>query len=140
MAVHFHQSPKKDFPKVLLLKKHIRWQVEIAGFKLGNLNYIFVTDNELLEINQVHLQHDDFTDIITFDLSEQKGLIEGDIFISHERVLENARLLSIPPAQEFLRVIGHGLLHLMGFRDKKEEEIKAMRNAENYFIANFIPI
>lgn len=140
MAVHFHQTPKKNFPTVSSLKKHIRKEADNAGFKLGNLNYIFLTDNELLEINQTHLQHDDFTDIITFDLSEIQGLIEGDVFISFERVLENARLLNVPPDQEYLRVIGHGLLHLMGFKDKKNEEIAAMRNAENNFIKNFFTI
>ena len=98
--------------------------------KINSLNYIFCSDEYLLQINIDYLQHDTFTDIITFDNSENDE-IEGDIFISTERVLENSKRLNIPFKEEFLRVVAHGILHLLGYRDKSKSDIAEMRNAEN---------
>lgn len=94
------------------------------------LTYIFCSDAQLHGINLQFLQHDDYTDIITFDLSENKGEVIGEIYISTERVAENARKFSTMYQHELHRVIFHGALHLCGLRDKKPAEQKAMRAAE----------
>jgi len=100
-------------------------------FRISNLNYIFCSDQYLLEINQEYLDHDTLTDIITFDNSEEKNLIEGDIFISIDRVKENAIHFNRPFAEELRRVIVHGLLHLLGYKDKKPADQKKMRQMED---------
>lgn len=138
MAVFFHQAPRKHFPDKASLKKTISETISENKKTLGQLNYVFLSDSELLEMNQQHLNHDEWTDIITFDLSEESQTIEGDVFISFERIAENAQIHSVSETQEYVRVIGHGLLHLLGLRDKKPGEIKEMRDAENQFIAKFL--
>ncbi|MBX2951004.1 MAG: rRNA maturation RNase YbeY [Leadbetterella sp.] len=109
-----------------LLKQIIREH----GFKPGELNYIFVSDEELLKINIEYLNHHTYTDIITFDNSESDQMIEGDIFISVERVRENAAKYQTSFEQELIRVMAHGVLHLAGYKDKKPEEAQAMREGE----------
>lgn len=99
------------------------------------LNYIFCSDEYLLSINQKHLQHDYYTDIITFDNSEEESAIEGDIFISVERVRENASSLNHSFDIELYRVLAHGLLHLIGFNDKTDSEKKVMREKEDACIS-----
>lgn len=109
------------------------WLIDIARAndqRLSLLNYIFCSDDYLLQINQEYLQHDDYTDIITFDQTEPSGPIEGDIFISVERVRENALTWQSPFETELRRVIAHGLLHLLGFGDKTETEAAQMRQKE----------
>jgi len=105
-------------------------------FLVGDLNFIFCGDDYLLNINQTYLQHDTYTDIITFDYSIDEHL-SGDIFISTERVLDNSTKFSVPFAEELLRVIAHGILHLAGFKDKKEADILIMRAQENEKIKMF---
>lgn len=97
---------------------------------VGELTYIFCSDDYLLEMNRSHLDHDYYTDIITFDYCEG-NLISGDLFISLDRVEDNARELGVSFKEEFSRVVIHGVLHLCGFLDKSEEESKKMREAEN---------
>ena len=112
--------------------KHITWINSLISSHSkieGEITYIFCSDNYLLSINKEHLNHDTFTDIITFDYS-QSGIISGDIFISIERVIENAKQFSQEFSQELKRVMAHGVLHLIGFKDKTEEEKKDMRGAE----------
>lgn len=104
------------------------------GYIIQNICYIFMTDDELLEINQSHLQHDDYTDIITFDLSDTEASIDGEIYISVERINENAEKFNCPIGDELIRVISHGVLHLMGYKDKSESDSKKMRDAENQSI------
>jgi len=103
--------------------------VEGQNKKVGELNYIFCSDDYLLKINQEHLNHDYFTDIITFDYCE-KGLISGDLFISIDRTNENAKTFGKTQINELNRVIAHGLLHLLGFKDKTAEDIAEMRDME----------
>lgn len=103
---------------------------------LGNVAYVFCSDEYLLEMNQEHLKHDYYTDIITFDYTEGK-IIAGDIFISVDRVQENADLNAVSFEQELRRVMIHGILHLLGLRDKKKEDQKAMRLAENQALVLF---
>jgi probable rRNA maturation factor len=98
--------------------------------KTVELTYIFCDDDYLLTINQQFLQHDTLTDIITFDLSETKEALQGEIYISVDRVKENAGLFKVSYADELHRVILHGALHLCGFKDKKPAEEKKMREME----------
>ncbi|KQC30625.1 rRNA maturation RNase YbeY [Flagellimonas eckloniae] len=103
--------------------------VETESFSVGQLDYVFCSDSYLLNINQKYLNHDTFTDIITFDYSNEKTL-SGDIFISTERVMDNAETYKASREDELLRVMSHGLLHLMGFKDKSEDERSVMRAKE----------
>lgn len=97
---------------------------------LSEVNYIFCTDKYLLNLNKDFLNHDTLTDIITFDNSAQKGIIEAEIYISIERVLDNAFKFKVNFDEELHRVIIHGILHLMGYKDKKPAEKALMRKKE----------
>ena len=104
-------------------------------FQIEEINYIFCSDEYLLQINKEHLNHDFYTDIITFDNSEQENIIESDIFISVDRISENAEKLNIDFEKELSRVMIHGVLHLLGFNDKTEDEKLEMRKLEDHSIA-----
>lgn len=109
------------------------WLVKIidqAQYSLEELNYIFCSDSYLLKMNQEYLNHDTYTDIITFDNSEEEQTIEGDIFISIERIKDNAAKLMIPEQDELHRVMAHGVLHLLGYDDSTPEEKALMRKKE----------
>jgi len=106
--------------------------------KESQVSYVFSTDEFVLSINQEYLQHDTYTDIITFDLSEKKStLVLSDIFISIERVKENALTFNKKYQEELLRVIIHGALHLSGFKDKSKEQKAEMRNLEEIWINKY---
>lgn len=100
-------------------------------YSILELNYIFCSDEYLLQINKDFLDHDYYTDIITFDNSEVKGKIEGDIFVSIDRVKENAQLQQTSLKDELHRVLVHGLLHLTGYKDKTAKEKEIMRKKED---------
>ena len=112
-------------------KRWIREVIHREDMRLLQLNYIFCSDEYLLAINRQYLQHNTLTDIITFDNSETPNEIEGDIFISIERVEANARELGTKFDQELHRVLIHGVLHLMGYRDKKAKDKSLMRKKED---------
>jgi probable rRNA maturation factor len=97
--------------------------------RIGKITFYFVSDEELLEINRAHLNHDYYTDIITFDYSTQRKL-EGEIYVSIERVKENGKDFS----EELIRVMSHGVLHMLGYNDKSEEELMTMRSKEEEWI------
>ena len=99
--------------------------------RLKDLTYIFCSDEYLLQINKSHLKHNYYTDIITFDLSETPGGITGEIYISTDRVRDNAATLEVTIKEEFHRVIFHGALHLCGYKDKTPIDAKQMRAAED---------
>lgn len=103
----------------------------LPEIKKAALNYIFCTDEYLLTINQEYLKHDTLTDIITFDLSDGNGILTGEIYISTERVADNAARYGTTVAEELHRVIFHGALHLCGFKDKKDADKKLMRQKED---------
>ena len=110
-----------------------KWIENVAaekGFEVGEINYIFCDDEYLLKLNLQFLKHDTLTDVISFDNTLGK-LINGDIFISVERVVENAKEYNDSFEDELHRVMVHGVLHYMGFKDKSDDEIKQMRTAEN---------
>jgi rRNA maturation RNase YbeY len=105
---------------------------------IQELNIIFVSDEELLVMNRQFLDHDYYTDIITFDLGTDNKTIQGELYISLDRVKENAHTLGQKCSSEFIRVVAHGLLHLIGFQDKKSEQIVEMRSCENEAIALYL--
>ena len=107
--------------------------IESEGFDEGEINYIFCDDDYLLKVNQDYLDHDYYTDIITFDYVKGKT-ISGDIFVSLPRILDNASTLSQNFESEFNRVLAHGILHLCGYKDKTEEEKSQMRAKEDFYI------
>jgi len=121
-------------------RKHKKWLSKIAlkeKFEIFELNYIFCSDEHLHKINLEYLNHDTYTDIITFDNSEDKKSkkIEGDIFISIERVRENAKSYKTVFPDELNRVMAHGLLHLMGYKDKSSKDSVLMRSKEEEALA-----
>lgn len=109
------------------------------GKELGDVTLIFCSDEELLTLNQEHLKHDYYTDIITFDYSTET-YIAGDLFISIDRVLENSSVEKVSFDEELHRVVYHGLLHLLGYNDKNEEEIRTMRSKENYYLTKLFHV
>lgn len=135
-SILFYTEPPLNF--VLKEKNKIRDWLNIVsvkeGFEIKHLNYIFCNDEYLHKINVEYLNHDTYTDIITFDQSEIKNTIEGDVFISKERVKENSKQLDIFFSVELKRVMVHGLLHLCGYLDKTKKEEMLMRERENYYL------
>ena len=131
MAVHFF-SEDIDFelPEKLRRKSWLKELATGGGFRIKELNYVFCSDEYLYQMNVDYLNHDTYTDIITFDNSEKTGELEGDIFVSVDRVRENATTLKVEEATELTRVLAHGLLHLMGYKDKSKEEASLMRSKE----------
>lgn len=122
--------------KVKDLRKKKIWLNNISkneGKEIENLNFLFVDDKEILEYNKKYLQHESYTDIITFDNS-LNNKIAGDIVISLERVNENAKYYQVSYNYELERVMAHGLLHLLGYNDKNREEKKIIRKKENYYL------
>lgn len=120
---------KLSFP--LKTSKWIKTISKSEGYDLGDLNYIFCSDEYLLEINKQYLDHDYYTDIITFDNSEEEGKIEGDIYVSVDRVKENAEEFGADFETEMRRVLIHGLLHLMDYTDTSNELKIQMRAKED---------
>ncbi len=130
MAIRFAiQSVDFELPEEKKIRKWIAEVIVRRGMTVGNINYLFCDDEHELEANRRYLDHDTYTDIITFDYVAG-NLISGDIMISVERVGENAEKLSIPFEQELRRVIIHGVLHLLGQGDKSEGEAVEMRRQE----------
>lgn len=129
----FCEDVAKPPVKYIALRTWIKKVAENYGKKVGEINYIFCNDEYLLNVNKEYLNHDYYTDVITFDSSEGDK-ISGDIFISVERVNENAETYSTQQTEIF-RVIIHGILHLLGLQDKDEESEKQMRAAEEKCLA-----
>ncbi len=120
-------------------KRYMTWLetlVKSNGFFLGPLNYIFCDDTYLIRLNRKHLNHNTYTDIITFDYSSGRG-VSGDIFISTERVLDNAERFKESFDRELKRVMAHGVLHLMGYGDKTDRQAAIMRKKEEEAINMF---
>lgn len=126
-----------DF-KIGEIRKTKKWLTDLIkaeGYRLRDLNYIFMSDEGLLKMNQSYLDHDTYTDIITFDNSDNEDEIEGDIFISIDRVKENAKTYDVEFTNELRRVLAHGALHLCGYPDKKPEEALKMRQMEDKYLS-----
>lgn len=131
VSFHFEQV-EFDLPHQQLL---VDWLLSIAAAEkkpVFELNFIFCSDEYLRNINVEYLQHDYYTDIITFPYTE--GAVHGDLFISSERVTENARALGVSFLNELCRVMAHGVLHLAGYGDKTPEEVQVMRAKEDFYL------
>lgn len=134
MAIRFSvQSGDFELQEPLKVKKWLSEVILRRGKSVGNINYLFCDDEYLLGVNRQYLNHDTYTDIITFDYVAG-GLISGDIMISTERVGENAVKFGVPFEQELHRVIVHGVLHLLGQGDKSEAEALEMRRQEEVLL------
>ena len=130
MAIYFStENIDFELADASRVKKWITAVVDAQGKRVGNLNYLFCDDAYLIGVNQTYLNHDTYTDIITFDYVEG-NVVSGDILISVERVRENAHLFNTPFEQELHRVIIHGVLHLLGQADKSDEDAAEMRRKE----------
>ncbi|HEY8783900.1 MAG TPA: rRNA maturation RNase YbeY [Mucilaginibacter sp.] len=134
-AIHFFEE---DITYKLKHKTAVRrWiteTVQTEGYKLKELTYIFCSDSYLLQINRQYLNHDTYTDIITFDNSEAEKVIGGDIFISIDRIRENAAKLNIAETDELHRVMIHGVLHLLGYGDKRSSDKQKMTLKEDFYL------
>ena len=139
MPVSFHNADLKfRLPESGKLKAFITARVKKEGGKTIRLTYVFCTDEFLLRINQQFLQHDFYTDIITFPLNESDSEIEAEIYISIDRVRDNAAKLKQDFKSELLRVIFHGVLHLLGYQDKTKAQEKKIRAKEDEWLTAFI--
>ena len=127
----FEEDIKFSLKEKNKTKRWLRDIAKLQGFKIAELNYIFCSDEYLYQINVEYVNHNTYTDIITFDNSEKEKIIEGDVFLSIERIKENAIKEKVSFEKEMTRVMSHGLLHLMGYKDKKEEDRIIMREMEN---------
>jgi rRNA maturation RNase YbeY len=135
MAIYFStENIAFDLKNKLKVKKWISDIIKAQNKKVGDISYLFCDDAYLIEVNRTYLDHDTYTDIITFDYVEG-DLISGDIMISVERVKENAQLFNTSFDQELHRVIIHGILHLLGQGDKTEKQATQMRKKEEAALA-----
>lgn len=139
MTIFFNKADKgTSLTNRTLLKSFIEKQLRKEGLAIEALQYVFCSDDYLLHINKQFLNHDYYTDIISFDLSEEKGVLIGDIYISIDRVKENAKTHGNKYIHELLRVIFHGALHFCGYKDKKPAEAKLMRSMEDKWLKAYL--
>ena len=134
MVSYFFEDTNFKFNRRRLTSQWLKFTAESEIKRIRQVNIIFCSDNYILDINQKYLQHDYFTDIITFDYCEGNTL-SGDLFISVDTVRENAIFYGTEFDDELNRVIVHGLLHLIGYDDHSEEDQKTMRSKEDYYLA-----
>lgn len=136
--IRFHYSEVKSRLRFIkTIKKNLNQIFISEGFVAGEIDFIFCTDQVLLVLNANHLNHHTLTDILTFDLSEDNSAINAEIYISTERVAENAVLFGVSFRQELIRVMIHGVLHLCGYNDHSKQEILQMRSKEDYYLSVF---
>lgn len=133
----FFEHKKFSLTERTRLKKFIESLFKKEKKQLGAINYIFCSDKRLVDINREFLNHDFYTDILSFDLSDSK-LTEAEIYISIDRVKENARDFGVSFKSELLRVIFHGALHLCGFRDKTKAEKRKIRDKEDHYLRLYL--
>ncbi|MBR4774813.1 MAG: rRNA maturation RNase YbeY [Bacteroidales bacterium] len=134
MVSYFNEDIAFPFKEKRLTSRWLKFVAESEAKRLGDISVIFCSDNYILDINIKYLQHDYYTDIITFDYCEGNRL-SGDLFISIDSVRENASFYGAEFADELNRVIVHGLLHLIGYDDHSPEDIAVMREKENYYLS-----
>ena len=134
MVSYYNEDTKFTFKEKRLTSRWLKLVAESEIRRLGDISIIFCSDNYILDVNMKYLQHDYFTDIITFDYCEGDRL-NGDLFISVDSVRENAQFYGTEFENELNRVIVHGLLHLIGYDDHTKEDIAQMRAKENYYLS-----
>lgn len=140
MAInYFEQDRKSKLSDKRKLNAYLKSVIaeHLPEVKKVDINYIFMSDEELLKINIDFLNHDTYTDIITFDLSEYEEHLQSDIYISIDRVVENAKQFDVEYNRELHRVLFHGVLHLCGFKDKSDADEKLMREMEEKCLAAY---
>jgi len=130
----FFEDTKPVKLKKTIVKNHIKYLIGNELKKTGNISVVLCSDNYLLEMNRKYLEHDYYTDIITFDYVEG-DIISGDLFISVDRVKENAAKFETTFLNELVRVIFHGVLHLAGYKDKTTSDEQLMRKKENFYLS-----
>ncbi len=130
----FQEDISYKLSNLAKIKQWIKFTVLKEGFEVGEISYIFCTDPFLLELNKKYLKHKTLTDIITFDYSEQETT-SADVFISIDRIKENAIKFGVKPHDEMLRVMIHGILHLMGYSDKSKSEKSVMKEKEDEYLS-----
>lgn len=134
--INYNYEIEFSLSNEVAISKWISNVISLEGFKEGELNYVFCDDAYLHKLNVEFLNHDTLTDIISFDYTLGK-LISGDLFISIERVKDNASDFKVSFEDELLRVIVHGILHYCGYKDKTQEDLKIMRLKENFYLRLF---
>ncbi|MCC7464914.1 MAG: rRNA maturation RNase YbeY [Saprospiraceae bacterium] len=131
--VSFHfEEVSFELPNEQRLSSWLQGVAESEGKEFVEVQYVFCTDEKLREMNVEYLDHDYYTDVITFPYSDQA--VHGDVFISYDRVADNAQRLEVPFELELCRVLVHGVLHLCGYLDKSDEEEKRMREKEDFYL------
>ena len=139
MSISFNKADKNaTLANRAALKAFIEKAIKKEGLHIETLQYIFCSDKYILGINKSYLQHDYYTDIISFDLSETKGKLIGEVYISIDRVKDNAQTHKTSLKEELLRVIFHGALHFCGYKDKKPADIKKMRAQEDKWLKSYL--
>lgn len=134
MIRYFSEDIKFDFKNKRENNKWLRLVAESEIRRVGDINIIFCSDNYILDVNLKYLQHDYFTDIITFDYCEG-NFLSGDLYISIDSVKDNAVFYGVDFKEELSRVMVHGILHLIGYDDHSDEDIKVMRSKEDYYLS-----
>ena len=133
----FYEKVRPGLKDTDILKKFLLLLCKKEGKKVLQLNYVFCTDAFLLRINRNYLSHDFYTDVLSFDLSEHPAALLGEIYISIDRVKQNAKTYKSPFMEELMRVIFHGCLHLCGYDDQSSFERTTMIKKENYYLDLF---
>lgn len=133
----FTEDIKFNLKAKLAVKQWIKNTITAENYSLEELNFIFCSDEYLLRINQEFLQHDYYTDVITFDNSEVENNILGDIFISVDRIVDNAKQANTTAENEMHRIMIHGTLHLLGYKDKTKKHKEEMTGKEDFYLAQF---
>jgi len=140
-SIFFNKADKSiTLGNRVALKSFLEKQIKKEGLSIECLQYVFCSDKYLLGINKQFLNHDYYTDIISFDLSETRGQLIGDIYISVDRVKENAKTMKTTQGSELLRVIFHGALHFCGYKDKKPGDAKLMRSMEDKWLKAYLKL
>jgi len=135
MSISFNQADSRvTLANRVALKSFIEKRVKKEGFSIETLTYVFCSDKYLLKMNKDFLSHNYYTDIISFDLSETPGNLIGEVYISVDRVKDNAKTLGTSLKEELHRVIFHGALHFCGYKDKKTADAKKMREMEDRWL------
>lgn len=140
MAIHFYNQETDYMPRGRVkINRWVREAIHNEGFRVGEICYIFCSSENHIGINRQYLGHDYYTDVITFDYSDLEGrkVVSGDIFIDPFTVDDNAAQLGTEAAEEQLRVIIHGAMHLCGYKDKTDAEAAQMRQKEDFYLAQF---
>lgn len=139
MALSIHYQERKF--RLRNSRKVVDWLRDVLsneGFEAGNISFIFTDDEYLREINNSFLEHDYYTDVITFDYTEKGGALEAEIYISTDTVKSNAKEYGVPFYREIYRVMVHGILHLTGYDDISDDEKKVMRLREDFYLNKMV--